>query len=194
MILGITGYKRSGKDTVASLLKARHRYHVYGMADPMYAMVAVGLGLVTEEGLASGRIRSCMMGATGKPTIVVDKEAIIPELGCSLRHILQTLGTEWGRETISPQVWITRFNAWLDNRGYPGDVAIPDVRFDNEAEAIRDMGGVVIDVQRPDLEGGDAHASESGVRADLIDHIILNDGSKPELLMKVNDLLLDFGE
>ncbi|MCK5307074.1 MAG: hypothetical protein KAJ73_00550 [Zetaproteobacteria bacterium] len=192
MIIGITGFKQSGKDSVAKILRLRHAHRVYGMADPMYMMMAVGLGIASEDVVEAGRIDLSVLNRLGVSIrVMYDKEEIIPEYGCSLRHIMQTLGTEWGRELISKEVWITRFGAWRDRNGYPEYVAIPDVRFDNEALAIREMGGVMIEVRRPDMDGGDAHSSESGINTELIDHVIDNDCCKSILMAKVDSLLAE---
>lgn len=69
-----------------------------------------------------------------------------------IRRLMQTLGTEWGRETISPTVWIEA----LEERepfhhvknGKNSFLLVTDVRFENEALFIKEQGGVVIKVVR----------------------------------------------
>ena len=65
--------------------------------------------------------------------VYADKEAIIPELGVSARHMMQALGTEWGRACIHPDFWVMIARAETQrimNDG--GSVVIDDVRFPNE--------------------------------------------------------------
>ena len=60
--------------------------------------------------------------------------------------------------------------------------AITDVRFPNEADAVRKAGGVVIKVRRPFLENVlDEHPSEASVDLIAEDFLILNDGSLEDL-------------
>lgn len=72
------------------------------------------------------------------------------------RKLLQLLGTEAGRNIIHPNIWVNALFADypkivdMDDKGL--DVyenwIITDVRFPNEAQAIKDRGGIVIRVNR----------------------------------------------
>jgi hypothetical protein len=46
------------------------------------------------------------LGLDGFSYVYIDKESIIPEIGVSARHMMQTLGTEWGRACIHPDFWV----------------------------------------------------------------------------------------
>ena len=66
-----------------------------------------------------------------------------------------------GRNTISPEVWVTPIMhqyALLNQEGHKA--AISDVRFPNEAAAIRHHGGIIIEIQRAGVESLDSHSSE----------------------------------
>lgn len=71
----------------------------------------------------------------------------------------------------------------------PGAAAwwvIPDVRFPDEAEAIKREGGTVIKVVRPGLERpADGHASETSVDEVVEDHLVQNDGTLGDLVGRV---------
>lgn len=100
------------------------------------------------------------------------------------RIFLQRLGTEWGRQRIHSELWV---EAWrhaceleaIDHCGGAFIVA-DDCRFENEAAAIRAMGGKVVRIERPGAgsASGSSHASEKGVEPDIT---IQNDGP-PEVL------------
>lgn len=100
------------------------------------------------------------------------------------RVLLQWLGTEWGRGTISQSIWVDLWKADAKNLAETNvcDVVCDDVRFDNEAVAIKELGGYVIKISRPDntkhAQGGVGianHASEAGISKNLIDFEIAND-------------------
>lgn len=165
-VIGLTGYKRSGKDTAAQII-ARSTTHgaiFYAFADPIYRMAAEFLGMDMLE------VR-CM-----------DKEAIIFPYGVTLRHILQTIGTEWGRELIHPDVWMKKARARLNEvRSWPKPpeyFLITDVRFNNEAEfIIKEAAGCIIQVHR-NCAKGDGHKSEKPISRDFVDYQIFNPASE----------------
>ena len=115
-----------------------------------------------------------------------DKEAIIPELGVSARHMMQTLGTEWGRACIHPDFWVMIARA--ETRRILADgrsVVIDDVRFPNEAAMIRDLGGELWRIERPGIAYNGDHESEGGLDDITPDRVIVNDGSIDQLLEKI---------
>jgi hypothetical protein len=157
MLIGMCGAAGSGKDTVASILG----FDRVAFADPLYEMVSIVTGLTPAE----MRDREA-------------KERPIDWLGQSPRQLLQTLGTEWGRDTISQSIWVDtamrRVQRLLDEGR---DVVVTDCRFDNEAAAIKAAGGVIWQVVRGlgSIKGLAArHASEGGVDPLLIDRVIGN--------------------
>jgi hypothetical protein len=110
-------------------------------------------------------------------------------VGKSPRELLQSLGTEWGRAMVADDIWI---RLALQRAGQR--TVISDVRFDNEAAAIRATGGVVWRVVRPDVGCLDAstaqHSSERGISPELIDAQIVNDCSLAALAARVDAALL----
>ena len=115
-----------------------------------------------------------------------DKEAIIPEIGVSARHMMQTLGTEWGRACIHPDFWVMIARAETQrimNDG--GSVVIDDVRFPNEATMIRDLGGELWRIDRPGVIYSGDHSSEGGLEDITPDRVIINDGTIDQLKEKI---------
>lgn len=160
-MIGLTGLARSGKDTVAERLVQQHRFVQHSFADPIRKFVANILGWSLEE-LQSGKDEPIQWLNDQTP-----------------RHLMQTVGTEWGRQMIHPHLWVEsclRRASWARKvEGRP--VVISDVRFDNEAEAIRAAGGQVWLLIRAKAGISGSHVSEAGVRADLIDGVVPNNAS-----------------
>lgn len=100
--------------------------------------------------------------------------------GLTPRHLLRTLGTEWGRDCVHPDVWVDAWKAKL-----PPLTVADDVRFPNEVHAIRAMGGVVWYVERPDAAGDTEHRSEGALSAIVPDAMLLNNGSLETLSWQV---------
>lgn len=168
-LIGIAGRARSGKDTVANFIVAAIGGYRYSFADPIRAML-VPLGVDMSDPYWQAR-----------------KEEPIPALGVSPRRMMQTLGTEWGRQLINPDLWLIMAHQRLLQSG-PGMI-ISDVRFDNEAAWIRRHGGRIIHVIRPDTKAVEAHASEDGIEVKDVDVRLFNNGTLEELQLSVRELL-----
>lgn len=69
---------------------------------------------------------------------------------------------------------------------------ITDVRFPNEAQAIKDRGGIMIRIERPGVEShcGGQHPSETALDNYNFDYVIENEGSIDELIQKIKQLKL----
>lgn len=163
-VIGITGKIGAGKSLAASMVPGAVTVQ---LADPLYAMVSALTGIAPEM-LRDRRT----------------KEEPIFWLGKSPRQLLQTIGTEWGRDMIDPEIWVRHLHERISNmerQGYDR-IVVADVRFDNEAESIRARGGKIWQVIRPgtDCHGG-GHASERGVSPELIDRVIVNAGTPDDL-------------
>lgn len=174
-VIGIAGPAGAGKDTVADLFAqlVPDRAVNLKFAGPLKRMTAV---LLSYLGVPESAIEDRQA-----------KEAIIPQIGVSVRHLMVTLGTEWGRQLINPNLWTLLMSAQIEKARAEGKYClISDVRFDNEADLIRAAGGTVIHVVRPGLAAvAGSHASEAGVKPALGDIEILNDGSLHQLLVAV---------
>lgn len=114
------------------------------------------------------------------------KEEIIPALGVSPRHMMQTLGTEWGRDLINRDIWITMAKHRLLQAGE--GMVIPDVRFNDEAAWIRKAGGRVVHLLRNSVTPVKEHSSEAGVTILPEDLVLLNNGSLEDLQFAVRSI------
>lgn len=155
-IIGVTGRKREGKDTVGGILHRRWTWGpVTGMAfaDPLKVMAAELYGLTHEQ----------LHGN--------EKETPLPAWnGLTPRVIMQRLGAEVAR-SIHPDTWVRhllrRAEAWAA-QFQDGSVAplviVTDVRYQNEARHIIDAGGEVWRVVRTALDAPlDPHPSEAEI-------------------------------
>ena len=111
-------------------------------------------------------------------------------MGKSPREVMQKLGTEFGREMVHSDLWVTIARRRLDKAREAGaSVVLDDCRFDNEAETWRQVGGTVIEITRPGQAYSDSHASEAGLSRHLINISITNDHTTDKLLKDVEYVL-----
>ncbi len=120
--------------------------------------------------------------------LTVRKEVPLDALGgITTRRILQTLGTEWGRQLILPELWLRCWQGQVDRLLAAGQkVVADDVRFTNEAEAVVAAGGVMLRINRPQQHCcGDeltlAHASEGALAGWGFDAEVMNSASLEKL-------------
>lgn len=167
MIIGFTGRKGSGK-SAASLALQDNGFRLLSFACTLKKM---GNVLLRDAGLTDIDIAYAQE----------HKEEVLPVIGVTYRHLLQTLGTEWGRSLIHENLWIKVARRMLEQA--TGDVVFDDVRFGNEAALIREMGGVIIHVHRPGVDADDGHVSENITLPS--DHVIVNNGTLADLYRQV---------
>lgn len=159
--MGFAGLARVGKDTAAQVLIKEFGYVQESFADPIRKFVAHILGWSLAE-------------------LEARKEDYIEWLGTTPRRMMQTVGTEWGRIGVNDLIWVNRTLRAVDHNRINlfSPTVITDVRFDNEAEAIRAAGGVVVHIVRPDALKTSAHVSENGVTRHPRDYVLINDCDK----------------
>ncbi len=118
-----------------------------------------------------------------------EKEKIDPRWGKSPREILQWLGTDVLRNQFDKEIFTKLLQYRVCSLCEEYDhVIIDDVRYDNEAELIKQLGGVVIRIVRETdapMTAHPNHESEHGISDSLVNATIENNGSIEEFELKV---------
>ena len=205
MIVGICGLIGSGKGTVADIL-VEQGFTKVSFADKL------------KDGVATifGWDRSMLEGDTDESRSWREQvdEFWTKETGRTItpRVVLQEFGTECMREGFDNGVWVSLLKKYMiDN---PGNYVVPDVRFRNEQDMIRELGGKIWQVKRGKdpiwfhraildnanldtsnlMSGFDIHESEyKWIDVNTkFDSIIFNDSSIEDLHSFVFDKISDF--
>lgn len=171
------GLAGSGKDTAGSaVIESSLRYRRISFADPIRDMIGV-LGIDVKKIYDEGTKNSPIADMGGK----------------SLRHMMQSLGTEWGRDLIHPDIWLNVSKRRIKKANHDGfGVILTDCRFDNEAEELKNLGFKIIRIEMMSFGKKDEHAhkSENGISDSLIDKTVYNrvyDNTQLGLIMfKIN--------
>ncbi|WKU46771.1 hypothetical protein Q3V23_23420 [Streptomyces sp. VNUA116] len=171
-LIGLAGQAGSGKNTAALALEAEG-WTQRAFADPVREMLyRLDPVLADPEGEAGTTTLSWEVDRHGWNYV----KRQFPEV----RGYLQCLGTEAGRGVLGENVWIDTMFRGAETWG---PTVITDVRFPNEAEAIREHGGVVVRIERPSVapirEAN--HASETALRSWPFDAVLVNDGTVEDL-------------
>jgi hypothetical protein len=192
-IIGINGYKRSGKGECALAVEdLRPNVKSVGFADKLKILAAKTLGF---NNLSDEECIALMDEAKEEWVIdITDRATGEEQSHVTGRQYLQNIGNE-ARGVFGENFWIDQVlppggdlpgrNAYGKTH-YPGveTLCVTDVRYPNEAERICALGGVVWEVVRPGVES-DGHASEKPLPRYLVNYQIRNVGDIPYLRTQV---------
>ena len=175
MIVGLNGFKGSGKDTVADILCEKYGFQKKGFATKLKQSVGELFQISQNEIENWKNDPSCMV-------VISD---IARSKTMSFRTFLQRYGTESHRAVFGDNFWVDNAFADLD---LTQNLVFPDCRFINEINKIKEYSGVIVQIERPSVES-DGHASEIRPPEHLIDIFLKNDGTLEDLKDAVDSLV-----
>lgn len=214
-IIGLTGKKGSGKDTVADYLVKHHGFVKLSFAAPLKEICSILFGF-TESQMNDHTL----------------KETVDSRWGVSPRQVLQFVGTSLfrnGMEKLIPEMkdnfWIeimkrkieetvktVRYRSKYENDNayvvpyYPEKIVITDIRFDNEAKLVYEYNNSDPEIsfgnrfrsakseiwnisRRVSLDNTSNHITEFGISEKLITRKIDNNGTLEDLHKQLEELI-----
>jgi len=202
MIIGVSGYSGSGKDTIGAIIQ------YLNFSDPLFAsieevcanykeyeqMLDEESGWVTRK--FAGKLKDIAEHLTGIPIEKFEdqefkKTNLGPEwaihgMPMTVREFLQKLGTDGLRNGLHDDVWV---NALMADYTEDSNWIITDTRFINEAKAIKKKDGIIIRVERPGVSAINAHPSETGLDDWDFDYKLVNHSDIFDLKTSVANIL-----
>lgn len=175
-IIGLSGWARVGKDTVASRLVSSHGYVRSSFAD----LIRDALYKLNPSIDVSGYT----MGLSSAVDLMGWEELKSQSVG--IRGLMQRMGTEVGREMFGDNFWV---DAAIDSIEDGTNVVFADVRYPNEADAIKALGGEIWRINREGIEPANDHPSETALDAYQFDCIMFNNGTLENTDWCVDDLI-----
>ena len=176
-IIGIySDAPQSGKSTVAEFLVDEFGYKRLPFAQVLKQMCRP---LFSALGYSTVDIFRFETG--DKSDAILIDDVIV----CSVRQVYQTLGTEWGRNCISPDLWVEAWKRSCDEitkSGVYGGVVADDLRFPNELAGLRSVGGKAWSIKRPGTIRPNGHSSEGQLDCENADFVISNDSTIESLI------------
>ncbi len=170
-LIGLSGYARSGKDTVADFLVANHGFTKVSFAQPM---------------------RDALYALNPKIDYDLRLQEIIDfwgwdgykasEHGDEIRALMQRLGTDVARKQWYEGFWVDlAIDKALELLDTGKNVVFTDARFPNEAEMIKYYDGQVWRIERDGVGAANAHVSETALDTYGFDRIIYNNSTIADL-------------
>ena len=213
MIVGISGKMGSGKNLVASIINqlTENKFEEKCFAGKLKDIVCLLIGC-TREQLEDRTFKETPLGKEWNRVLFSDlNDTVGLTANTDPRWLLQRIGTEAMRERVHPNVWVNALMADYKNKytiiegqhhmlieqGIKTEEEcmpnwiITDVRFPNEAKAIKDKDGIIIRVNRPSGNVFQEHESETALDDyRQFDFYINNYGTIQDLVEKVRAILI----
>lgn len=164
-IIGISGKKQSGKDTVAMMIR-----------DILHPRKVARIGFADDLKFEVSR-------ACGTTIAWVDEHKD------ELRLLLQAWGTDFRRNLCDEDYWVKKMLMKIQPiLSTVHTVIIPDVRFKNEADMVHNLNGYLLRIDRP-IDSKDVHVSETELDHFIFPNVIVNNGSLENLKSEVTKFL-----
>lgn len=180
MIIGLTGYAQSGKDTVAKILVENYGYTRVAFADKireyLYDMNPMVDNVAFEPIFLKDR---------------VDRDGWeVAKKNPQIRRTLQNAGVS-ARKVFGEGFWVHEaMKTILDDPRPDMNYVITDVRFLNEADMIRANNGQIWRIKRLGVDAVNAHVSESQMDGYQVDQIFTNNSSIEDLELMVKTRMM----
>jgi cytidylate kinase len=177
MIIGLAGYARSGKDTVANYLVENYGFTQLAFADPMReALVRLDPFIQVDS----------MHHLALSEALKIYSWEDLKEHSPDIRPLLQRFGTEVGRNMFGQDFWVEQA---LKKAAKYENVVFSDCRFVNEAEAVLTETGHVWQIQRPGVQAANSHISEHALDEFNFDVVIHNVDTLEHLYATIDALM-----
>lgn len=179
MIIGLTGYAQSGKDTIANILIEKYGYTRVAFADK-----------IREYLYESNPMVGAVAGEHVYLKDKVDREGWDEaKKSPDVRRILQTSGVA-ARKVFGDNHWIIEV---LKNLDLSKNYVITDVRFINEAELIKALGAQLWRIKRQGVDAVNGHISEHELDDYKVDQIFTNNGTLEDIENLVSERITKMG-
>ena len=140
LVISLSGFKGSGKDTAALLMRSNMPFESLSFAAPL------------KEALAAmfGWPREMLDGTTPESRAWRETPDIYwsDQLGHTVtpRFVLQHFGTDVVRQHMLDNFWIAAVQKQIENSN--SNIIVTDARFPNELDMVRKLGGITVRIKR----------------------------------------------
>ena len=169
-LIALTGAAGSGKSTVAKHLSNKRIPFVRTKFSGTLKKMLMQIPNVTTD-MIEGELKEEPQELFG---------------GKTPREVMQTLGTEWGRDSVYSKIWLDSWERSINDLTY---IVVEDLRYLNEAELVKRRGGQIWRIKRPDYQCN-GHISETEMEGIDPDLTIRNNGSVEELHAMIDSILV----
>ena len=162
LIIAFTAPKQTGKTTACRAIEAQHAANTHSFADPLkeFGKLIFPAAFMNEG-----------------------KEQVFAPVGFSYRDFAVHTGDTWRKLNQDVFINILKHRVELSNSNV---ILIDDLRYENEAKAIREMGGLIVRLSREGIEYTGEHATEQA-----LDNSLIDDSVDVNNVVEIVSLLID---
>jgi hypothetical protein len=174
VIIGLSGYAQTGKDTIANYLVKNYGFTRVAFADPIREAVYKlnpNINIADMRGVSLADA----VDKLGWETVKVESD--------DARWLLQRMGTEVGREVFGDNFWV---DIAMEKAHSHDKVVFTDVRYPNELQAILEASGAVWRVVKDDVGAVNRHASETALDDYQFEYVIFNNDTIESLYESID--------
>lgn len=173
MIIGLIGFKKVGKSTAAKHLESRG-FNRINFKDALIDEMKKNFPDTLRE---------------LSDVYALTVEELFDQKPPAMRGLMMNYGTEV-RRGDNGSYWTDQWNKSV-SLSSQSSIVVDDVRFLNEAQAVKDRGGILIRLTRPDIPSGGNHASEKEQLEIVADYTLeCNMGEHDWLYRKLDEIVL----
>lgn len=181
-VIGITGKKFHGKDTAAEIFKlflGVDKTLIMSFASPIKNAIKT-LFLLNESQLSgSSKENYCWTFNNGEKVNMMTPRIIMQKFGDAMKS---TFGNDIFLKNMKNRI--------IDCENNYKYIIISDVRFNNEAELIKNYGGIIVKIDASKrVNNDDKHISENGIDNKFIDYYLDNNYYRKNLELEINDII-----
>ena len=182
MILALTGYKGSGKNETANILRDYNvDFFEYSFANPLKEICKIIFGFTDEDYLPENKDKKGKYG-------ISPREAWISFGDDYIKKYLCNTYSEY-KEIVGNNFWVKKFEEVMQQTDENKLVIITDLRFPQELEAIQKFKHKVVLIDRQEKVPDLAQETEKYISSFPVDYIINNNSTKIELRKQVQNLI-----
>ncbi len=183
-LISFSGYATVGKDAAADLLVSRAGFVKTYMSKPLeQALLTLNPWIVDHKESTIERFADLHTNLGYTSTKEFEE----------VRRLLQILGTEIGRNMIGENVWLDLVFEEIRNlRALDKSVAVTGVRNLNELTLVRQLDGVSVWIERPNMRPVNSHSSDNTLTAEDCDLVVTNNGTLRDLYVNLVTALEEY--
>lgn len=207
-LIAIASSKQQGKSSITNFLVKNHDFISYSFANPMKRGLQEMFGFTNEQLWGDEEEKEKIDDRWG-----ISARRALQIVGTDLfqfdiqNHLKPE---EQGFKDIGRKIWVHKFKLWLKeterihklnfieskvagliNGEIPElRIVVDDLRFIHEYNEIKNLGGEIWRVTRPNKGNIDNHLSETEHNAIKEDKLLINDGSLEELYEKIQKFII----
>lgn len=173
MLIGFTGKAGSGKSTACQMVNGdlpdvKLINFKDGLVQEMKQNFPTVLDILCKTMSELNSLKTLQLGQVINQGEPWSHARLFTEKPPLMRALMQEYGTEV-RRADNPDYWVDTWKkSVLDNQQF--HIVCDDVRFLNEARAIKELGGVLVRIKRDDITDTGTHQSEAEMDQIEVDH------------------------